>query len=327
MRDLVDIDDDGVRWPLARRIPCRARLDHDGEVRRAPILVEVVPLVHRMIFGEVRKGCAGLLHDRQRHQIGQGNQCVPTFRGAARALRQHHRVLGLGDQLRHPRDVFLCAHELRCRRHSAPLFRRRPGCHHRFVRDRQVGRADRRALRHLARPDDALIDRVRARRLAGVLDQRLDQALRPADDRQVVGPLTAGIEIRLLPVGQGFTGDHQHRDAGNQSTVHAHQALQKSRAGVQQNGLHLTGRERVAGGDVDRESLVPAIHEPRAVHALLDLLGHRLPYRGPFRARGGKDVLHPEIANGLENGVAAVERVFHGAVSVSSLGFFLAAQA
>src|SRR5690606_12559265 len=94
-------------------------------------------------------------------------------------------------------------------------------------------------------------------------------------------------------------------------------------AGMQQNGLHLAGRERVAGGDVDRERLVPAVHEFRPGLALLGLLGHRLPDRGPFGARGRQDVLHPEIPDAFEDGVAAVERVLH--VSVTPLSSLTAA--
>ena len=108
--------------------------DHDGKIGRAPVWVEVVPLMHGVIFGKIRKGRTGLFHDGQRHQLAQGDQCVKRFRGPACPLRHHDRIACFCNQLRHPHDVFLRAHELGRGRHRAPLFGLGPAGYHRFVR-------------------------------------------------------------------------------------------------------------------------------------------------------------------------------------------------
>ena len=139
--------------------------------------------------------------------------------------------------------------------------RRRPGIHQRFRRDRQVSGSGRLPLRQLAGADDAFIERVGAARDRGVLDDRIDQAGRAADDAEIVDPLGARIELRLLAVGHRLAGDHHHRDPGDKGAVHAHGALQQAGARMQQHALHLAGGQRVARRDVDGERFVPHVQQ------------------------------------------------------------------
>ena len=85
-------------------------------------------------------------------------------------------------------------------------------------------------LRELAGTDDALIERVDATRHRGIFDNRIDQVGRAAWDAQVVDPLGARIELRLLAVGHRLSGDHHHGHAGDEGAVDTHGALQQARS-------------------------------------------------------------------------------------------------
>ena len=86
VRHFIDIDDDGVWRTLARRIPGRPRADHDDEVGIAPEPVEVVPLMHRVVFREVCEDRTGPLHHREAGFIAQCHERMERFRVPSRSL-------------------------------------------------------------------------------------------------------------------------------------------------------------------------------------------------------------------------------------------------
>src|SRR5262249_53754846 len=93
--------------------------------------------------------------------------------------------------------------------------------------------------------------------------------------------------------------------------VDAHASLQHADAGVHQHRLRPAGHQRVAGRHVDRERLVPGLHEGRAGFVVELLARQRLPDGRPFRTRGGHDVVDLELAKRLEDRLAPVEIVLH----------------
>ena len=151
----------------------------------------------------------------------------------------------------------------------------------------------------------------RTSRLYRELDHRLDQARGSADHREVGDPLCARIESLLFAVGHRLARDDQHRDAGEPCPLDPHGPLQQARSGMEQNRLHAAGRQGVAGGKVDRQGLVPAVDETGTVGSGLLLVRHRLPYRRPFGARRGEDVVHAEPAARLHERFSAIRFSYH----------------
>ena len=84
---------------------------------------------------------------------------------------------------------------------------------------------------------------------------------------------------------------------------------------MQQHDLHLSRHGGVAKGEIDRQRLVPAADIGRPVGALDLLVGKRFPYRSPFGARRGDDVIDVEITDGREDRIPAIDIVLHGLVS------------
>src|SRR5918992_3474250 len=98
-----------------------------------------------------------------------------------------------------------------------------------------------------------------------------------------------------------------------------HESLQEAGAGVKQDSLHPAGRERIAAGNVDGEGFMPAVHQLRAVPALMDLVGHGFPNGCPFGPRGGQDVLDLQIPDRFENCVTAIQMIFQVSASLAAL--------
>ena len=83
-------------------------------------------------------------------------------------------------------------------------------------------------------------------------------------------------------------------------------ALEQSHAGVKQDGLHSTGDTGVAQGHVYGQGFVPAVDIGGAIYFVNLLAGQGFPDWGPLRARRRYDVIYAQVAESLENGVAAV---------------------
>ena len=152
---------------------------------------------------------------------------------------------------------------------------------------------------------------MRAAGLRREFDDAVDQIGRAAGNAQIADPLPAGIEFRVFAIGHGFAGDDDHGHAGDARAVDSHRALQQAGSGMQQHALHASGRQRVAGGDVHGQRLVPAIEQPRTVLALADLLGDRFPDRRPFGAGRRQDVFDAQFPECFENRLSAVEPFTH----------------
>ena len=263
-----------------------------------------------MILGEVREQSAGLLDDRQGELIAERHQRLVGLDLLAGAFGEHDRVLRFGNLGSEFFDILGSGQHARRGRNGPRIGRRCPGVHQRFRRNGQIGWAGRLPLRELAGADDALIERVDAARHRGIFDNGIDQVGRAARDAQVVDPLGARIELRLLAVGHRLSGDHHHGHAGDEGAVDTHGALQQARACMQQHALHPAGGQGVARGHVYGERFVPHIQELGALLTPVDLVGHGFPHGRPFGARRGQDVIDSELAESFDYGFAAVELVF-----------------
>src|SRR5262249_39165305 len=158
--------------------------------------------------------------------------------------------------------------------------------------------------------DHAFIERMGAGHGARPFRNRLDEALDAAHGEAAI-PLRLDVEGGVFAERLGLARHDHHGHLVLHGAVDAHASLQHTDAGVQQHRLRPSGHQRVAGGHVDRERLVPGLDEGRAGLVVELLTRQRLPDGRPFRARRGHDVVDLELAKRLEDRLAPVEIVLH----------------
>ena len=310
-RGFVDDDDRALIRPVARRIPGSPAAHQDREIGIGQHRVEIGAGIHRMVFGEIGVGGRAGFDHRHGVRFGKGDERVVGVEVGTGIFREHDREFGRRQHRCQLFDIGVGRHGARRRGRGAGIGRRGPVRHHVFDRHVQIGRALRAALRHLAGAHHHLVQRFRAGHLVGPFDDGIEDAVRPADERQVAVPLGAGILFGILAVGQRLTRHDQHGDIAHRGGMHAHRTLHQADTGMQQHGLHLAGGARVAERDADGQGLVPAIDIAGA--GRFGLIGARqsFPHRRPFRARRADDVIDPQLAEGLHDRIAAVEIILH----------------
>ena len=170
----------------------------------------------------------------------------------------------------------------------------------------QVGRSFRNPLGEFSSPADRLVKGMGTGDVAAPLDEGVHQAVGPADYTQVPVPLGAGVEFGVFPVGDGLAGADDHGNFGQVCPVDSQRPLKQAHAGVQQYGLKAACHPGVAHGHSDRQGLVPAVNVPRAVYLVGLLPGQGFPHGGPLGTRRGYDVVHSQIAERFQDGLATV---------------------
>ena len=312
VRRLVDGDDARFGRAGAGRVPGRAGAQQQDQVGPVEEVGPADALVEVVVAGEVGVVGPAALDHRDGQRLGQLDQSAVALGLAPRGFGEDRRLFGGdqggGDAL----DVGGGRAGARRRRRGAQLAGRGPAVQLGLDRHRHEDRPGGRALRHLAGADQLLEQRRRAGRLGRPFDQRLGEAVRPADHRQARQPLRAGMEPVLRAVGDGLAGDDGHRQAEPPGGVDPHRALQQADAGVQHHALHPPGEGGVADGEVDGQRLVGAAEIARPRRGGDALAGEGLPDRAPFGARRGHDVIAAEASERLDDRLAAVEGVLHG---------------
>lgn len=132
-----------------------------------------------------------------------------------------------------------------------------------------------------------------------------------AADAHPAIPLGLHGHLGVFAEGGGFAGHDDHRQFRLGGAQHRHGAMHEAHARMDHHRLRTARDGRVAHGHVHREGLVPAIDEGGASGALDLLPRHGLPDGAPFRAGGGEDIINIEIAQGLDNSLAAVVIILH----------------
>ena len=309
-RVVVDGDDLAAGRPPPRRIPRRTPAHEQDEIGVGHRLVIGQAEIERVIGREIRVGAHPSVDHRNGEEIGeldQGGKCLGVASGG---LGHDDRVLGVAQKFGDLLDVLRARLQDGCGRDLAGRGGRRPVVQHVLERDVEVDRPLRHALRHFAGADHALIEREGAGDGARPFCDRLDEALDAADGEAAV-PLLLDVEIGVFAQRLGFARHDHHRHFVLHRAMDAHASLQHPDAGVQQHRLRPAGDQRVAGGHVDRERLMPGFDEGRA-RLVVELLARQgLPDGGPLRAGRGHDVVDLELAKGLEDRLAAVEIVLH----------------
>ena len=260
-------------------------------------------------FRKVGEERARQFNHRDRQQLGEFYQRIKCLLVRTGVLDRNDRALRIRQQRRDFLDICRRRLELWRLGNFSELLRPQPFVQHRFHGNANVSGTSRRALRHLANTDDALIERLRGRRLQCPFDHRLEQPLRSTDDAQVSVPLRARIELRFAIAGR-LAGHHQHGCFHRPRGSDRHGALQQAGAGVEQNGLHPARDVRVSRGHGHGDRFVAAIQVNRPGGAALLLTRHRLPERGPFESRRGDHIFDIQIAECFEDGLAAVVIIF-----------------
>ena len=159
---------------------------------------------------------------------------------------------------------------------------------------------------HFTGPHQLLVQGMGASGLAAPLDEGFDKAVRAAHHAEVAVPLPLRVQVRVFAVADSLAGADHHRHLAQVGAVDAHAALEQAHAGVKQDGLHLAGNPGVTQCHIHGQGFVPTVNVGGAVGLVDFLAGQRLPNRRPFRAGGRYDVVDAQVAEGFQDGVAAV---------------------
>ena len=143
-------------------------------------------------------------------------------------------------------------------------------------------------------------------RLPAPLGKRFHKAVRPAHHAEIAIPLPLRIQLRVLPVADGFPGANQHRRFPQPGPVNPHAPLQQPHAGVQQHRLHPPGNPRIAQRQIHRQRFVPAVDISRPRRLVNFLPRQSLPHRRPLRTGRRNNIVDAQVAKGFQNGIAAI---------------------
>ena len=298
-------DDGSARRPRRRWIPGGAAAGQQDQVGLLQIRRRLRPQVQRVALGEIG-GAGGAFHYRngegfrQRHQVMEpGGFTAGAVGDNQGRFTLRHESGQLGDVLRGG---------LRFRRlgNRAQFARRRPGVDHRFNGDVQEGRPLGDALRQFAGAGHLAVEGGGAGGLPAPLGYDVRKAMGAAHHAEAAIPLGLRVQFRVLAVAGGFPGADQHRHFAQAGAVDAHAALEQAHAGVEQHGLHPSGDAGVACGHIHRQGFVPAVDVARPRGFVEALARQRFPHRRPLGAGRGYDVVHPQVAERFQDGLAPV---------------------
>ena len=311
-RLVVDRDDMARCAATRRRRPGSPPTRKQDKIGRFQMLIRADAEPERIVLRKIGEVSARRPDHRYRQELGKFGQRIEGARIDTRVFGDDHRVGRLHQPLGQPMHIRRQGHAGWRRRHGRQRLRRRPVREHVFKRHIEMNDALRRAGCHLTGPDHTLIKRDGAVDAPGPFDQRRHQPVRTADAHAGV-PLPLHRASIILTQRYGFARQDDQRHFRARCGKKAERSLQHAGGSVKQDGLWPPGHHRVAGCDIDREGFVPALDELRPGARIDPLPGQRLPDRRPFRSRRRHDVFDPEAAERLDDRLAAVRLVFHGA--------------